>query len=373
MVTFLYETLRASEGYRPELLSLAISSQDEASVRVAGPTTWSRGPRITRRVTRGIEHRHLGAWFCELEPFRYQPREPASSVLSEFDLVQFVVGSPPWAHVAKNVDVPVFLWTATTVRQDRATRLAADSGPRVWWRRAMSRWAEAYEERALRGVDRIFALSDYTRRTLLDHFSMEAKLATQGIDTDTFHPIEKPEEGHILTVSRINDPRKRIPFLLRAYARAKEKVATSIPELYLVGEDPNEHIRSRAEQLGLKEDVRFLGRKSQSELVELYQNALCFVLSSEEEGLGIVILEAMACGRPVVSTKCGGPETLVLDDETGFLTPVEEKEALARGMVRLVENPERRSEMGKNARRRVEQHFSIEAAKEPFFDVYEAY
>jgi glycosyltransferase involved in cell wall biosynthesis len=116
--------------------------------------------------------------------------------------------------------------------------------------------------------------------------------------------------------------------------------------------------------------VRFLGRQSRSDLVELYQNALCFVLSSDEEGLGIVILEAMACGRPVVSTECGGPGTLIVDEETGFLTPIGDAERLGEKIARLVENTDLRTEMGGAARKRAETMFSVEAAKQPFLRAY---
>ena len=72
------------------------------------------------------------------------------------------------------------------------------------------------------------------------------------------------------------------------------------------------------------------GPLGDDELVELYRGAALLALSSDEEGLGLVILEAMASGIPVVSTACGGPQTSVVDGETGFLTPVGDAAAPTR-------------------------------------------
>lgn len=236
----------------------------------------------------------------------------------------------------------------------------------------MTRRAQVYERCALEAVDEVFALSSYTQNNLETQFSVESTVAPQGVDADRFRPVDEPREDYILTVSRINDPRKRIPLLLRAYAGARNE-CEEIPDLYLVGDEPNREIRQTAHDLGVADHVRFMGRRSPDELVELYQHALCFVLSSDEEGLGIVIQESMACGRPVVSTRCGGPETLIVDGETGILTPVGDVEALRDGMLRFVEDAARRREMGTASRQRVEEHFSEKVAKEPFLKVYEEY
>jgi glycosyltransferase involved in cell wall biosynthesis len=67
----------------------------------------------------------------------------------------------------------------------------------------------------------------------------------------------------------------------------------------------------------------------------LYQEAKCFVLPSYEEGFGMVILEAMACGIPVVSTRCGGPNDIVLDGENGYLVDIGDVNAMAEKILAL--------------------------------------
>jgi len=106
-------------------------------------------------------------------------------------------------------------------------------------------------------------------------------------------------------------------------------------------------------------------------LAELYRNALFFVLSSNEEGLGIVILEAMASGLPVVSTACGGPATSLVHGETGLLTPVGDARALADAMQTLLGDSDLRRRMGTEGRRVAEERFSLAAAGKVFLDSYD--
>lgn len=123
--------------------------------------------------------------------------------------------------------------------------------------------------------------------------------------------------------------------------------------------------------LGLTDYIKVYAEVSPEKLRAMYQNASLFVLSSDEEGLGLVILEAMASGLPVVSTDCGGPSTAVLDGETGFLTPVGDAHALAVAMQRLLENVELRQQMGRAGREVTEKRFSFDAAGKVFLDKYD--
>ena len=80
-------------------------------------------------------------------------------------------------------------------------------------------------------------------------------------------------------------------------------------KLKLVGDKPSASLMALSKSLGIESDIEFLDVRPRDELVDLYRRATLFVMPSRQEGLGIVVLEAMACGLPVVSTRCGGPET----------------------------------------------------------------
>jgi len=161
-----------------------------------------------------------------------------------------------------------------------------------------------------------------------------------------------------------------VRLLLSAYAQLRQKVIDA-PKLYLIGEPPSEAAQLYLQSLGIAEHVRLLGPKHGDELAELYRNASLFVLSSDEEGLAIVILEAMASGLPVVSTDCGGPATAVSRNKTGLLTPVGDANALAAAMETLVRDPGLCDRFGIEGRRVAEERFSIAAAGEIFLDTYD--
>src|SRR5262249_33619897 len=147
--------------------------------------------------------------------------------------------------------------------------------------------------------------------------------------------------------------------LLAAYA---EVVATmpDAPDLLLAGiAPPTAADRQYSESLGISARGRGEGGVTRERLCEFYRNAALFVPASAEEGLGIVLLEAMACGLPVVATRCGGPETVVVPGETGLLTPVGNPRALAEGILALLRDRARGAQMGRRGRERIEARFSL--------------
>jgi glycosyltransferase involved in cell wall biosynthesis len=162
------------------------------------------------------------------------------------------------------------------------------------------------------------------------------------VDTDTYRPLppdnREVQERYILSVGRTNDPRKNIPMLLEAFS----KILAHDPGLKLVlaGDEPAAPLLDHCDQLGIAESVDFRGTVSDGELVTLYQHADLFVIASAQEGLGIVMLEAMACGLPVVATDCGGPEGIVIDGETGQIVPNNDPDALADAIVAMLSQPD---------------------------------
>lgn len=370
MARFLHRVLQESDAFDPTVVSLAISSQDSASVRLLNPASWLRGAENRAAVAWAVRYHHAGAVGTELEFLRYRPRAPLTALLDTFDLVQFVVGAPPWMCAAAKVSRPRFLWAATLTRADRASRLRAASWPRRLWMELMTRAVERMERRGVRLADEIFGLSPYTVENLRRLAEgRPVTLALSGVDTNHFQP--GPAEGPPgwICVGRLDDPRKNIRLLVDAYARLVSRVPAA-PELRMVGPHPGAVIARLVEERGLVERVRFLGPKTQAELPGLYRNALGFVLSSDEEGLGIVIQEAMAAGLPVVSTACGGPEALVEPDVTGLLVPPGDTTALAQALEDLTVDQARRERMAAAARRAAVERFGL-AAGGVFLRAYE--
>jgi len=108
-------------------------------------------------------------------------------------------------------------------------------------------------------------------------------------------------------------------------------------------------IKSLSEQYGLKDMVTFLGKRSQESLPYYYSAAEAVVVPSQYESFGMVALEAMACGKPVVASQIGGLAYLVQDGITGYTVPVDDPEALASHLITLIEDQGLREQMGKQA------------------------
>jgi D-inositol-3-phosphate glycosyltransferase len=103
------------------------------------------------------------------------------------------------------------------------------------------------------------------------------------------------------------------------------------------------------ERLGLEDMVTFIGRRDQDTLPYYYSAAEAVVVPSQYESFGMVALEAMACGTPVVASEVGGLAFLVQDGETGYTVPVGEPTALAERLAALLNDAELRQRMGRQA------------------------
>ena len=370
---FLRDVIGQSERFAADVFSLALGSNDRASVRLRDPQTWTQGVQVQSETDDGVAYEHVGAMASEIEYCRYQPRRALTERLRDYDLVQVVAGTPAWAHVARSVEEPVTLQVATLAREERSWVLDGGWGPKALWRRIMIRITDRLDHTALRHVDAAFVENQLMHDHLAEHMPPENVIfAPPGVDAEQFSPGPPPSTGeHILSVGRFEDPRKNVMLLFEAYAELQDR-ADSVPPLVLAGRSaPPDEAWARAESLGIRDAVTSRADVSMEELVRLYQTAALYVVSSNEEGLGLTILEAMASGRPVVSTACGGPSTTVLDGETGRLVPVGDAAALAEAMDDILRTPERADAMGKRGRERVEQHFSKTAAGQRFLETYD--
>jgi D-inositol-3-phosphate glycosyltransferase len=369
MAASLHQIIGASDRYQPGLLSLAVSSRDEASVRLISPGSWLQGPRAITGLWHGQEYRHVGCYFTEFEVLRYRPRKLLTEILNEYDIIHIISGSPAWAWVAKECRRPVILHVASLASVERKALL---SRKRQAWRRLMTRFTNNLDRAALRHVHSVFAINFWMCEYLRNYLSpSRIAFIPPGIDTNIFYPGQYRNDGYILSVGRFADPRKNVRLLIEAYSSLRRAVR-SAPRLVLAGDSgPTPEDWKLATSLGVAEHIDIRVRVSSEELAELYRHASMFVLSSDEEGLGIVNLEAMACGIPVISTRCGGPDIVIKEGETGHLTPVGDAKALAVRMEELLANPSRRKSMGEAGLRVVQERFSQEAAGKVFLDKYD--
>lgn len=161
---------------------------------------------------------------------------------------------------------------------------------------------------------------------------------------------------------------KRHDVLLQAMVKVQETIPTV--RCLLIGDGGlRAELESMSQKLGLSKVVSFLG--SRPDVPDLLPALDVFVLTSDErESFSNAIVEAMAAGKPVVASACGGPTELVIEDETGFLVPHGQPLALAERVTFLLSNPKQAREMGQAGRRRASQCFNVQqmvAARESLF------
>ena len=158
---------------------------------------------------------------------------------------------------------------------------------------------------------------------------------------------------------------KDYPTLLKALACASETA-----RLLIAGAGPLQtELVQLAARLGLERRVRFLGFVPNVQ--RWMQAADGFVLSSRYEGLPMVLLEAGACGVPAVATDVPGTREAIVNEETGWLAPAADADALARAMAKLMRTPiEERRAMGESARRMVRERFSLETVLDRWEQLY---
>jgi len=148
-------------------------------------------------------------------------------------------------------------------------------------------------------------------------------------------------------------PVKRVTDVVRIFDLVRKRVGA---KLLLVGEGPEKiFARELVKELRLTDHVHFLGEQDYLESILALSDLL--LLPSEQESFGLVALEAMSCGVPVVGSRVGGLPEVVLHGETGYLFPVGEIREMADASVRLLSSPEEHGRMSEGSRKRAREHF----------------
>ncbi len=148
----------------------------------------------------------------------------------------------------------------------------------------------------------------------------------------------------------------------------------ALPERYpvealIIGGGRREaEMRRLATELGLAGRVHFLGQRD--DVPDLLSALDLFVLPSHSEGVSLALLEAMAAGLPVIASRVGGLPEVVTDGENGLLIPPQDPQALATALERLLADPDLAQKLGANARRHVEENYSLERLGREINEIY---
>jgi len=192
------------------------------------------------------------------------------------------------------------------------------------------------------------------------------------VDTERFRPsCRKDHSGlRIVSVGRLS-AEKRHDRTLRLVARLKQSGFKNV-KLTIAGEGPlRQDLEKQAQTLGLLPDtVDFVG--AVEDMAVFYRQADMVVLTSDYEGTPNVVLEAMACGLPVIASRVGGVPDLIRDDQSGYLVDPSDEEALFQVVAKIAGDGGLRGEIGAHARACVEQRHSLEGLCGNLESVYRA-
>lgn len=220
----------------------------------------------------------------------------------------------------------------------------------------------------LRRADHMHCISDHTRKMLLEAGYRDAQVCMipNAVDLQRFAPARPPRiPPRVVFVGRLV-PVKGLPVLLKAW---KSVVARVPARLVIAGDGPQrDELQRLAVDLGLVDSVDFLGNVS--DVPSVLAGASLYVQPSHQEGMPNSVLEAMACGLPVVATRVSGNVDLVADGQSGLLVPAGDHDALAEALACLLDAPERAHDMGLRSREIVERRFAVPSVLAQLLSAY---
>ena len=238
------------------------------------------------------------------------------------------------------------------------------------------------EERVIRTADAIVAFSRHESDAMVRFYDAapdKIEVIPCGVDVDLFRPVNRREakqklglgeDGVVLFVGRL-EPLKGVDILLRAVAQLERADTT---RTVIVGGDQADaemaRLRALCSDLGIAERVSFLGRMAQQELPLYYSAADVSVIPSYYESFGLVALESMACGTPVIASRVGGLPTIVKDGLNGYLIPWRCPEPFADGLDVLLGNAAIRQAMS-DASRQTAESMSWAAVVDSLLNTYQ--
>jgi glycosyltransferase involved in cell wall biosynthesis len=247
-------------------------------------------------------------------------------------------------------------------------------GGSTWRTIAKKAYNLSLGKRIMQKADVVIAVSEYEKQLLQRKFGLQnykVKYIPNGVDIKKIENIERKnvENKVILYVGRL-EKYKGVQFLLKSFYKIKEDIPTS--QLLIVGVGPYKNNLVRiANRLKIIGDVKFLENVPEKELMKLYCASSLFVMPSRYEAFCIALIEAMACGLPVIATKVGGMKELIKPNETGFLIDYPPNEnLLAELIISLLEDPDTSRRIGEKAREYVLNKFSWSVVVQHLFTLY---
>lgn len=223
----------------------------------------------------------------------------------------------------------------------------------------------------IKRVDAVVSVCKQSTRELINGGFSEERIAEipNGVDLDRFvqRPPRQGLKGPIITFVGRLDRYKGVDFLLEAFKRVITQNSNS--RLLIVGTGPDETLlKDKTVRLHLEENIQFLGKRE--DVFSLLLDSDIFVLPTLSEGMSNVLLEAMACGLPVVTTSVGGNCDLISNGHNGLLVPPGDSDALGEALIEILHDAALAGRLGDEARKTVQENYSLEFITDRYLALY---
>jgi len=229
-------------------------------------------------------------------------------------------------------------------------------------------WIKAQLKKAYKSAAVVTTVSEYNANVLLEKTNVKATLIPNGLDFSRFQPQTGRDRLQYLVCIAHLIPAKGIQYLIEAISLLKQQGRSF--KLDIIGEgEYRPHLQNMINQSGLQDSEKLRGRYTPEQLEMELPKYDALVLPSLRESFGIVLIEAMACGLPVLATRCGGPEHIVTS-ETGLLVAPGSSEELAKGLEEL--DAKWSSYDSVAIRGWAESRYSVDTVVKSYFTVYKS-
>lgn len=197
-----------------------------------------------------------------------------------------------------------------------------------------SRRIKVYTDVAYNIVDKLISVSPSLQKILLEKYNRPSEIIGNIVDTNVFHNTNRrlnTQKFRFVSVGSLIY-RKRMNNLIEAFAMANFDNSVYLD---IIGDGIEyDKLSVLIKELDIEEQVKLLGQKNRAEIATCLQNSNAFVLASAHETFGVVYIEAMAAGLPVIATKCGGPEEFI-SEKNGILVPIDDINALTKALINM--------------------------------------
>jgi len=241
-----------------------------------------------------------------------------------------------------------------------------------YFKKRVYKLLQKFEKKGYAISEKIVSISTTTRDSLIECYGIHSEkieVIPVGIDTHVFKPVYvKKIPNSVLYVGRLHE-RKGIFYLIDAIKTVKDEIPDI--KLYLIGSgDLKGALQKKIEAEDLFGNTIFIGSVSEEELIKWYNKTEVFVIPSLFEGFGIVCIEAMACGAPVIGTNVPGIVDIIKNNENGILVKPKNYFELADAIQKLLQDDIFRKRLSENGQKTTKSQFEWRIISKRFIEAY---